>query len=278
MDEYLTQIKSIADQLALAASPVDDEDLEVLTEVEEEMVADFSKAILLVLEAEEVDLMDSIHIQVLLKDLMDRILKEDIKDITHLILLLLNMFLHKYFVKFVHACQFLQNPLTSHFALVKRLLRYLKGTLHLGLQFSPNLISWSAKKQPTVSRSSTEAEYRALAQTAAELSWIGMLLSDLSISVPAPTLWCDNMSAISLSNNPVFHARSKHIEVDYHYVRERVAAKKLHINHISSMDQLADLFTKPLASPRLLYLQTKLLGYSSPISLQGHVKEHKSAN
>ena len=171
-----------------------------------------------------------------------------------------------------HACQFLQSPLTSHFALVKRILRYLKGTLHHGLHFAPgpltlhafsdsdwagcsldrrsttgycvflgpNLISWSAKKQPTVSRSYTEAEYRALAQTAAELSWRGMLLSDLHITVPAPILWCDNLSAISLSSNPVFHARSKHIEVDYHYVRERVAAKKLFIHHVSSMEQLAE--------------------------------------
>ncbi|XP_028075976.1 uncharacterized protein LOC114278168 [Camellia sinensis] len=185
-----------------------------------------------------------------------------------------------------HACQFLQTPLTSHFALVKSLLRYFKGTLYLGLQFSlgpltlhafsdsdwagcsldrrsttgycvflgPNLISWSAKKQPTVSRSSTKAEYRALTQTAIELSWLGMLLSNLSIFVSAPTFWCENMYVISLSTNLVFHARSKHIEVDYHYVRETVAGKKLHIHHISSVDQLADLFTKPLSSPRFLYL------------------------
>lgn len=100
-----------------------------------------------------------------------------------------------------------------------------------------------------------------------------MLLSDLHISVPAPNLWCDNLSIISLSNNPVFHAMSKHIEVNYHYVREKVAAKKLLIHHISSMDQLADLFTKPLSSPWFLFLQTKLLGHFIPLSLRGHDKE-----
>lgn len=85
----------------------------------------------------------------------------------------------------------------------------------------PNLVSWTAKKQPTVARSSTEAEFRALAQTAAELSWLVMLLRDLGVSsVSPPVLWCDNLSALALATNPVFHARSKHIEVDYHFIRE----------------------------------------------------------
>ncbi|XP_028102607.1 uncharacterized protein LOC114301842 [Camellia sinensis] len=190
-----------------------------------------------------------------------------------------------------YACQFMHLPMDSHFAHVKRLLRYVKGTLHLGLHFSPgplllqaysdsdwvgssydrrsiigfcvflghNLIFWSAKKQPTVARSSTDAEYCALAQTAAELSWLTMLLSDLHIIVPSPTLWCGNISAISLSSNLVFHARTKHVEVDYHFVRERVAAKQLHICHISTLDQLADIFTKPLSTQRFQYLQAKLM-------------------
>ena len=84
-----------------------------------------------------------------------------------------------------------------------------------------NPISWFAKKQPTVPRSSTEAEYRALAITAVELSWLQIFFKELRIFLPyVLVLWCDNVSAIALSANPVFHSRTKHFEVDYHYVRE----------------------------------------------------------
>ncbi|XP_058222953.1 uncharacterized mitochondrial protein AtMg00810-like [Rhododendron vialii] len=157
-----------------------------------------------------------------------------------------------------HACQHMVAPTVAHFTAVKRLLRSVQGTLDHGLFFSPgpftlqayfdsdwagdaldcrstsgfciflghNLISWSAKKQPTVSRSSTEAEYRALAHTVAELSWLQMLLRDFSIVLHSlPVLWCDNLGALALASNPVFHARSKHIAIDYHFIREKVTAK-----------------------------------------------------
>lgn len=110
-----------------------------------------------------------------------------------------------------------------------------------------NLISWSARKQATVSRSSTEAEYKAVANATAEVMWIHTLLYELGIEVPrAAKLCCDNIGAKYLSANPVFHARTKHIEVDYHFVRERVARKLLDIEYISTKDQLAYGFTKPL--------------------------------
>ena len=87
-------------------------------------------------------------------------------------------------------------------------------------------ISWSSKKQSTVSRFSTEAEYRALATTAAELSWLRQLFRDLLLFLHhIPVLWCDNVSTIALASNPVFHARTKHVEVDYHFIRERVLCK-----------------------------------------------------
>lgn len=86
-----------------------------------------------------------------------------------------------------------------------------------------HLISWSAKKQPIVSRSSTEAEYRALAHTAVELTWVSSVFRDLSVSQSKPALlFCDNLSAVHLSANPNFHSRSKYIEVDYHFIREKL--------------------------------------------------------
>jgi hypothetical protein len=112
-----------------------------------------------------------------------------------------------------------------------------------------NLVAWSSRKQPTVSRSSTEAEYKSVANATAEIIWIQGLLQELGIYLSrAPTLWCDNLGATYLSLNPVFHARTKHIEVDYHFVRERVARKALDIRFISTHDQLADALTKPLAT------------------------------
>ncbi|XP_073351893.1 uncharacterized protein [Aegilops tauschii subsp. strangulata] len=113
--------------------------------------------------------------------------------------------------------------------------------------FGPNLISWCARKQATVSRSSTEAEYKALANATAEILWVQSMLKEVGVKVKqAPCLWCDNLGATYLSANPVFHARTKHIEIDFHFVRERVAQKELDIRFIHSQDQLADGFTKAL--------------------------------
>jgi hypothetical protein len=111
-----------------------------------------------------------------------------------------------------------------------------------------NLISWSACKQPIVSSSSTESEYKAIANSTTEIMWVQILLNDLNINSPRTTkLWCDNLGAKYLSANPVFHARTKHIEVDYHFVRERVLQKLLEIDFVSSQDQVANNFTKSLS-------------------------------
>jgi histone deacetylase 1/2 len=144
-------------------------------------------------------------------------------------------------------CQFLHAPITTHWAAVKRILRNLQQSTRVGLKISKspsllvsafsdadwagrlddrrstggfvvflgtNLVSWSARKQATVSRSSTEVEYKALANATAEVMWIQTLLMELGVRAPrAVKLWCDNIGAKYLSTNPVFHAISKHIEV-----------------------------------------------------------------
>jgi hypothetical protein len=100
-----------------------------------------------------------------------------------------------------------------------------------------NILSWSSKKQPTVSRSSTESEYKALANASTELTWIQTLLGDLCVKSPRPPiLFCDNIGATYLASNPIYHARTKHIEIDYHFVRDMVASKALDVQFISGKD------------------------------------------
>jgi hypothetical protein len=88
------------------------------------------------------------------------------------------------------------------------------------------LISWGYQKHPAVSRSSTEAEYKEVANATAEVIWIQVLLRELEISQNRPpNLWCDNIGATYLTANPIFHRRMKHVEVDYHFIHERVASR-----------------------------------------------------
>ncbi|KAD3338470.1 hypothetical protein E3N88_06134 [Mikania micrantha] len=201
------------------------------------------------------------------------------------------------------ACQFLHAPTDHHFQLVKRILRYVKGTLSHGLVFQRpkhttilgysdadwarcietrrstygysiflggNLVSWSAKKQPTVSRSSCESEYRAMANTAAEIIWITHLLRELNALPPdRPTLLCDNRSALFMSQNPVSHKRAKHIDLDYHFIRELVMSGKLHTRFIPTNLQLADIFTKSLPRPQFEYFRELLRVCAPPVRLRG---------
>ena len=177
-------------------------------------------------------------------------------------------------------CQFLHAPTTTHWTTVKRILKYVKYSAGLGLHIQKsysmtlsgfsdadwagsvddrrstggfaiflgaNLISWSARKQATVSRSSTEVEYKSMANATAELIWLESLMAELDIKLrQPPCLWCDNLGATYLSANSVFHARAKHIEIDFHFVRERVVNKQLQVRLVSTHDQLADGFTKAL--------------------------------
>jgi hypothetical protein len=94
----------------------------------------------------------------------------------------------------------------------------------------------------------------------------------------APIIWCDNVSALSLAANPVYQARTKHIEVDYHYVREKVLNRDVKVSFISTADQIANVFTKDLTSARFLYLKSKLKVIPSPFSFRGHVKHTIHSN
>ena len=138
-----------------------------------------------------------------------------------------------------------------------------------------NCISWSSKKQPTVARSSTEAEYRALASTTAELTWIVYILRDLGLYISQPpTLFCDNVSALHMTINPVFHARTKHIEIDYHFVHEKVALGSLVTQFVPSLHQVADVLTKHLAQLRFNQMLPKLGLWSAPQpNLRGDIKQ-----
>ncbi|KAF5455446.1 hypothetical protein F2P56_025019 [Juglans regia] len=210
-----------------------------------------------------------------------------------------------------YVSQFMHAPTQDHFTMVRRILRYVKGTAHHGLHIQnsstldlyafsdadwagcpqtrrsttgfctylgSNLISWSAKKQPTVSRSSSEAEYRAMAQTAAEITWLTFILRDLQVPlITPPVLFCDNLSSLFMTVNPVFHSRSKHIELDYHYIRERVSLGLLITRHISTSAQIADVFTKPQTRYDLDRLKNKLCLVTTP-SLRADDNIHLSIN
>ncbi|KAL0370902.1 UNVERIFIED_CONTAM: Retrovirus-related Pol polyprotein from transposon RE2 [Sesamum angustifolium] len=188
--------------------------------------------------------------------------------------------------------QFMDKPRSVHWEAALRILKYIKASPGKGLLFKRhghvkieaysdadyagakddrkstsgyctyvggNLVTWRSKKQTTVARSSVEAEYRAMAHTTSEILWLKNLLKELGFMYDDPVpMHCDNQAAIHIASNPIFHERTKHIEVDCHFVREAVMSREICTPFTHSSEQRADIFTKALGGKPFDVLCNKL--------------------
>ena len=188
--------------------------------------------------------------------------------------------------------QFMNNPTEKHMTAVIRILRYLKMTLGKGLFFQRttnkeieifsdadwagsvtdrrstsgycsfvwgNLVTWRSKKQSVVARSSAEAEFRAMAQGICEGIWLNRLLEELRVPLKHPmVLYCDNQAAISIAKNPVHHDRTKHVEIDRHFIKEKIEEGVFKVSYTPTNCQTADILTKALARVNFEDLTEKL--------------------
>lgn len=186
--------------------------------------------------------------------------------------------------------RYMEKPTEVHVGAVKRIIKYLKGTLNFGLIYFSNttfavrcysdadyagcldtrksttgfcvtmggsILSWCSERQDSVSRSTAESEYIAGSEAVRELVWLKRLLMEL-IGSFTPSLMMDNASAAKLVKNPEQLKRTKHIDVRYHYIKEKFYKKEFTLQEVSSHDQLADIFTKPMPLPRIAYLREAL--------------------
>ncbi|XP_074301014.1 uncharacterized protein LOC141632361 [Silene latifolia] len=191
-----------------------------------------------------------------------------------------------------HLSQFLSSPREPHYQAAQHLVKYLKGTVNAGLFYSADsslniqaytdsdwgtcayssrslsgyciflghsLISWKTKKQVTVSKSSAEAEYRGMSYTTSEFVWLVGLMRDLRVSIKLPIpLYCDNRAAQHIAQNPVFHKRTKHLNIDCHFVRDKQLEGFLYTQHVRTGLQLADIMTKALGKQEHHFFVSKL--------------------
>ncbi|GKD19683.1 hypothetical protein Tco_1208841 [Tanacetum coccineum] len=183
------------------------------------------------------------------------------------------------------------NPKESHLIAMKRILKYLKGTPTLSLYYPKcsgfdlkgysdsdyagcnmdrkstpgacqildgKLVCWSVKKQQSVAMSSAEAEYVVADGCCASILWIKSQLSNYDIHYKMVPIFCENTSAIAISNNPVLHSRTKHIDIIYHFIRDHILKGDIELHFIPTEYQLADIFTKPLDEPTFTRLKSEL--------------------
>ncbi|KAK2445248.1 putative mitochondrial protein [Trifolium repens] len=183
------------------------------------------------------------------------------------------------------------DPKVSHLTQVKRILKYVNGTSDYGIMYShcenstlygycdadwagsaddrkstsggcfflgTNLISWFSKKQNCVALSTAEAEYIAAGSSCSQLVWMKQMLKEYDVEQDALTLYCDNMSAINISKNPVQHSKTKHIDIRHHYIRDLVENKIVVLEHVGTKEQIADIFTKALDAVQFENLRGKL--------------------
>lgn len=202
--------------------------------------------------------------------------------------------------------QFMHKPTTSHMQAAKRVLRYLlscpgqgillatsstasltaycdsdwagcpmtrRSTTGFCIFLGSSPISWKSKKQQVVARSTAEAEYRAMAMTTCEVTWITQLLKDLGIKrLKSTILKCDNKAALAIAANPVQHEKTKHVEIDCHFVREKVADGTIKPQYVPTMHQVADILTKPLPIVKHMDLLSKLGVSPTTPGLRGSVE------
>jgi hypothetical protein len=194
--------------------------------------------------------------------------------------------------------RYMSKPSHEHWLLVKKLLRYLQGTRDLCLRYSADFengltlygysdadwagdkidrhsttgyifflagapVTWAAKKQPTVALSSTEAEYMAVTQACKEAIWLRRLLTDLGYNQEAPTIiYEDNQGCIELARNPVHHSRTKHIDIQWHFIREKLESQEIQLKYCETANMVADICTKALPRVKFRHLRD-LMGLTS---------------
>jgi hypothetical protein len=192
---------------------------------------------------------------------------------------------------YVLSARYQSDPSECHLVAVKRILQYLVATPCFGIWYPKgstfdligyadsdyagfkvdrkstsgtcqflgrSLVSWSSKKQTSVALSTAEAEYVAAGQCCAQLLWMRQTLRDFGYNLSKVPLLCDNESAIRLVDNPVEHSRTKHIDIRHHFLRDHQQKGDIDIFHISTENQLADIFTKPLDEKTFCRLRSEL--------------------